>query len=123
MDNLARQYQARDNEIGPMEHSKRRLSIYAVNFAWSPASVNTALVNLLLAFLVEKKEQFKFAEAWLDFIDIIRQDNEGDVSDDTKNTESLAQESVKKLKSEADDEALSTAMGETLSPEETKRAG
>ncbi|KIW98624.1 uncharacterized protein Z519_00285 [Cladophialophora bantiana CBS 173.52] len=74
-----------------------------------------ALVNLLPAFLVEKEEQLKFAEECLDIINIIRQDNGGDVSDDPEKIEALAQDFVEKLKGEADDRALSTAMVKTLS--------
>jgi hypothetical protein len=54
------------------------------------------MVNLLIAQILPH-DQTKYAEECLDLLDILQQDNNGDVSDDVKNIISIAEDLIEEL--------------------------
>ena len=93
-----------------------------------------AMVNLLIAQILPY-DQMKYAEECLDLLDILTQDNNGEVSDNIKNVISIAEDLIEELEvkqqelkaagnggdtSSRDDTSMKNASGKGPDDEETR---
>ncbi|KAJ9497711.1 hypothetical protein H2202_006744 [Exophiala xenobiotica] len=100
MDNLARHYKRRYQET--LNHAIAERKDVALSICWELrlepriGVYRRAMVNLLIAQLVSF-DQLKYAEECLDLLDILQQDNNGEVSDNVKNVITIAEELIEEL--------------------------
>jgi hypothetical protein len=71
------------------------------------------MVNLLIAQLVPF-DQLKYAEECLDLLDILQQDNNGEVSDNVKNVIAIAEELIEELEVKQQQTAAAPKAGEAV---------
>ncbi|KAI1615175.1 hypothetical protein EDD36DRAFT_178194 [Exophiala viscosa] len=103
MDNLARQHKHRYEEA--LDHALEGRKDSALDICWELrlepriGVYRRAMVNLLIAQLLTY-DQMKYAEECLDLLDILQQNNNGEVSDNVKNIISIAEDLIEELEVE-----------------------